>query len=112
MEEETRAIPPEYYAAIGRIAAGWAYFEVLINHAIWELANVEQHYGACITAQILAPVARFKALVSLLKLRGASETSLKAINSLSGTANDLAEKRNRVVHDLSGMSRETGAFNQ
>lgn len=105
-------IPAKYFAAIGRIASGWAYFEMLINHAIWELANVEQHFGACVTAQIIAPVPRFKALVSLLRLRGADEASLKRLNSLSGSADELAQLRNRIVHDFSGMHRRTKKFSQ
>ena len=111
MNESTK-VPQEYYAAIGRIADGWAYFEVLINHAIWELANVEQHAGACITAHIGAPIARFKALVSLLKYRGCNDAHIKSLNSLSGTADELGQKRNRIIHDVSAVSAKTGEFTQ
>lgn len=106
------SVPYEYYTAIGRIASGWAHFELVVNHALWELANVQQHAGACITAQIIAPIPRFKALVALLSLRGASDAAIKRINSLSGTANDLAEKRNRIVHDSSAVHKASGQFSQ
>lgn len=109
---ERVTVPDEYYTAIGRIASGWAHFELVVNHALWELANVHQHAGACITAQIISPTPRFKALVALLSFRGANEAAIKKINSLSGTANDLAEKRNRIVHDSSAVHKASGQFSQ
>lgn len=109
---EQVTVPDEYYTAIGRIAAGWAHYELIINHAIWEVANVEQHAGACITAQIIAPVARFKALLALLSLRGASVAAVNRINSLSGTAQDLADRRNRILHDSSAVHKTTREFSQ
>ena len=105
-------VPNKYYTAIGRIASGWAHFELVVNHAIWELANVEQHVGACVTAQIIAPVPRFKALVSLIQLRGGSKAAIDALNGISGTANDIAEKRNRFVHDASLVETTTMEFTQ
>src|SRR5262245_27991473 len=48
-EAPSYAVPDQYYLGIGRVAACWAYFELIVNHAIWELANVEQYVGACIT---------------------------------------------------------------
>jgi hypothetical protein len=107
-----KRVPAKYYTAIGRVASAWAMFELHINFTIWELANVQQQHGACITAQILAPVPRFKALVALFQLRGASETAIGKINGLAGTANDLANKRNRLVHDASFIVPATGVFQQ
>lgn len=105
-------VPNQYYAAIGRVAAGWAFFEAIVNHAIWELANVEQHVGACITAQIISPIARFRALVALLKLRGADQSTIATINSLSSKANRVSRQRNRLVHDPSTVNARTGVFDQ
>jgi hypothetical protein len=78
---------------------GWSAFETRLNHTIWRLAGVEQFAGACLTAQIVAPVGRFKALVALAKFRGASDERCKALNSLSGAADGVARQRNRLVHD-------------
>ena len=49
------SLPPEYYAAIGRVAAAWSHFETMMNLTIWELANVQQHLGACFTSQMIGP---------------------------------------------------------
>lgn len=105
-------VSSKYYTSIGRIASGWAHFEVMVNHAIWELANVEQHAGACITAQIISPNARFKALVSLIQLRGGTKEAVGRLNTLSGKADGVARERNRIVHDLSAVHQETGEFKQ
>ncbi|SOE17478.1 hypothetical protein SAMN05877838_2378 [Hoeflea halophila] len=103
-DEQANSYPPDselnlYYLLVGRVAMGWAAFETRINHTIWRLAGVEQYAGACLTAQITAPVPRFKALVALAKFRGASEERCKALNSLSAAADGVARQRNRLVHD-------------
>ena len=107
-----KSVQSKYYTAIGKIASGWAHYELVINHAIWELAGVEQSAGACITAQIMSPTNRLRALVSLVRFRGASKAAIDKINGLSGTMNDIAEKRNRYVHDASMVNVETGEFKQ
>jgi hypothetical protein len=78
---------------------GWATFETRLNHSIWRLAGVEQYAGACLTAQIVAPIQRFKALVALAKFRGATDKRCRSINSLSARADAVARQRNRIVHD-------------
>jgi hypothetical protein len=103
---------PDYYTAIGRIASAWAHFEFIINHAIWELANVEQHAGACITAHIAAPGPRFRSLIALFQLRGISADNISALNSLSGSAEKVGRQRNRIVHDASLFRKSTGEFSQ
>lgn len=104
-----------YHADVGRISMAWAQLETIINHSIWHLANVEQYAGACITAQIISPAQRIRALVSLVALRGGGEDQTKPLNKLSGEIDGLARQRNRVVHDPvyqdpdapSGISRFT-----
>jgi hypothetical protein len=104
MADEQVTYPPEsqmnpYYTGVGRVAMAWAMLETFVNHTIWELANVEQHAGACITAHIGSPAARFRALISLVRLRGGSEEHVKELNSLSTKIDKLARQRNRAVHD-------------
>jgi hypothetical protein len=77
----------------------WSQFEFFVSETIWELANVDRRAGACITAQIFGPNPRFKALVALMHFRGASQDLLDQMNSLSGKAQGLGERRNRIVHD-------------
>ena len=56
--------------------------------------------GACITAQIAQPVARYKALIALVHLRGGDPELLTALNKFSRKAEALGRQRNRFVHDV------------
>jgi hypothetical protein len=107
-----QVIKAEYYTAIGRVAAAWAHLELIINHSIWELANVEQRIGACITAQIISPGARFRTLVALVAERGGSQEAIKSLNSFSSEVDARARERNRIVHDPSFVTGDTGVFHQ
>lgn len=89
----------DYFTSIGRIATAWAYFELHVNLSIWELANVSQQAGACITSHIGNPNARFRALIALVQLRGGTDSHYKVLNNLSGKADALSRQRNRLVHD-------------
>jgi hypothetical protein len=91
--------PQSLTSRIGLVAAGWARFEYLANKLIWRLANVDIAVGACITAQILSPSNRLKALVALVHLRGGSEELLKDLRAFAKRAEGIARQRNRMVHD-------------
>ena len=96
----------DHYKSIGSVAAIWAVFELRINYAIWELSNLDKQVGACITAQILSPVARMRALISLIHFRGGNEDLLKVLNKFSAKVDGLARRRNRVVHDPWSVNEE------
>ena len=81
----------EYVLAIGRVAMIWSQFEFFLSETIWELANVDRNVGACITAQMIGPNPRFKALVALMHFRGANQDLIGEMNSLSGKAQSLGE---------------------
>jgi len=55
-EVRYRSLRPDdpHYTAVGRVASAWAAFEFSVELAIWELADVGQSRGACMTAQIFA----------------------------------------------------------
>src|SRR5687767_1082599 len=103
MSDQSGAAPVSnmtpYHTAVGRIAVGWAFLETHVNCFIWELADVEQYVGACITAQIISPSNRFRALIALVRVRGGSERSITKLNKLSASVDKLARLRNRYVHD-------------
>jgi hypothetical protein len=99
MDDDFDARMQPYVSRIGRVAAGWARLEYLTNEIIWHLANVEYEFGACITAQIMSPSNRVRALISLVRLRGGKEPLLAELNKFSVAADGLARRRNRVVHD-------------
>lgn len=88
-----------YYAAVGKIATNWAFLETYVNRFIWELMDVEQFVGACLTSQIIAPSNRFRALIALVRYRGGKDFHISKLKKLSERVNKLARQRNRFVHD-------------
>jgi hypothetical protein len=88
-----------FYLAVGKLALGWSTFEVVVNDAIWELANVERLAGTCMTSQLIGPGPRFRCLVSLLNLREVKPELINAFNSLASEAESLGRQRNRCLHD-------------
>ena len=68
-----------YYRCVGHVISAWGFFELHVNRTIWELANVEQYIGACITSQFVAPTPRFLALAALLEQRGGSAQAIKEL---------------------------------
>jgi hypothetical protein len=83
---ELPAVSARLMFSIGCVAATWAQFEFYLNESTWELANVDRQAGACITAQMIGPNPRLKALTSLLKWRGASSMVIDKANSFAGRA--------------------------
>ena len=71
-EDETHFYPLKdddpHYAAIGRVASAWAYFEFHVNQMIWFFSAEDDERGACVTSQIYSINAWMKVLLSLLNL--------------------------------------------
>lgn len=102
MTEPNNRFNPEVHAVVarvGRVSAGWARFEYLLNEIIWHLANVEFDAGACITSQIVSPSNRMRAVISLARLRGGDDRLIADLNKFSVKADGIARERNRIVHD-------------
>jgi hypothetical protein len=89
----------DHMTALGRVAAIWADLEFTIVEMIWELANVEREIGACITGQFIGPGPRIRALVSLIKIRGANPQLIAEFNKAAKCLDRVVSKRNRSVHD-------------
>jgi hypothetical protein len=96
----------EHVKAIGRVAVIWAQFEFFVNETIWELADLERKIGACITAQMIGPAPRFKAMAALMHQRAVGKDLIDEMNVLSGRAQQQSDKRNRIVHDPWSISGE------
>ena len=92
-----------YLLRVGRIAGMFAQLEFLLNQALAELANTEIGAMACITAQVISPGQRVRALASLIHYRGGESAMLKKINSFGSKVENLARQRNRYVHDTSWL---------
>jgi hypothetical protein len=93
-----------YYVGVGRISAAIAHLDLRISLAIWELANVQQKAGACITAQFIAPYPRLLALASLVAYRSAPQDAIDELNRLIRDIRGVAGERNRVSHDPGFLS--------
>jgi hypothetical protein len=100
-------IDEEHAAAIGRVAAAWASFELAVNMHICILANFPVEEGMCVIAQIFSTPSRIRALLSLVHLSGGSKTLLKKLTNFEQRTHALAEKRNRIIHDPWMIGTET-----
>jgi hypothetical protein len=98
------------YAAIGNIAAEWAYLEYVLDQIIAELlSSTDNARLACLTSQMMGAGPRYRAIISLLKIEqeNINRVDIKPtphdlsgkIISLSNKTLALAEHRNRIVHD-------------
>jgi hypothetical protein len=88
-----------HYAAVGKLASNWAEFEHRIQWAIWNIAGLDNLTGACITAQIGNSGRLIDAMIALLRLKGATESSITSLNKFAARVGDKQRQRNRIVHD-------------
>ena len=95
----TQAATEAHYAAIGRVATSWGYFEAQIDNWSHHFAGVEPDIGVCFTSQILGPRGKIDALMALIRLNDLSEKDEKVLKAFQGKIIGLAEQRNRTVHD-------------
>jgi hypothetical protein len=89
----------EHLASIGLVATNWAALETLVSSAIWQIGEIPDEIGACVTSQIYTLDGKIKALVSLLRVRGGLDRVVGDLNAFHSKAQGASEKRNRVVHD-------------
>lgn len=89
-----------HYAAIGRVAAEWAFFERIIDAWSLDYAAVTEQIGVCFTAQIMGSRAKLDAFISLAGLFGASKSRLAGLRRFAQNIVGLAEQRNRAIHDM------------
>ena len=67
--DETGDILDAHYKAVGKCISGWSMLEFDIDAFIWELADVIQPLGACITSQLISIGARIRVLRALVETR-------------------------------------------
>ena len=105
-------LPAEHpaYALIGRVAAEWAQLEHALDIIIWEMAGTPFYVGSCITGQMVGHWPRFRAIIALGTIRKLSKPLLKVVNKTGETASELAQLRNRIVHDAWYTEEEPGAL--
>jgi hypothetical protein len=96
----TPLIPEDHpiYTKIGRVASSWSHLESQLD-SIRAFAGLHPRTGACITAQMLGATNRFKTIITLLRERGGSPTLIGQTQKIMNTSYDVAEERNRIIHD-------------
>jgi len=98
----------EHFHEIGNITCSWALLNHYIDKAIWDLAEVEQWAGACMTSQIPNTAGRLRTLLSLVEARQGSDGLRKALNQFMGDTVTLQNRRNRIAHNPWSVHTETG----
>jgi hypothetical protein len=88
-----------HFAAIGRVAEEWAWFEMWVDTKTLELAGIPFERGVCLTAQISGSARKLNAYIATARYLGAQETAIKQLNKFAKETTGLAERRNRIVHD-------------
>jgi hypothetical protein len=101
-----------HYAAIGGVAATWAYFEAIIDTWLVAFADVDAAVGVCFTAQMIGPRPRIDALIALVRYLGIAQRWNKRLEQFAKDAQGLAELRNRAVHDVWDMTEPTRPIRQ
>jgi hypothetical protein len=100
-----------YMLAVGKIATVWAW-NLPSTKPSGSCVNVEAAVGACVTAQLIGPDPRMRALLALLDLRRhpaqieAEEKLLSKFRKLSERIDGFGRQRNSYVHQYAIISEE------
>jgi hypothetical protein len=110
----TAHLPEDHpiYAVIGRITSEWSHLEHLLDLIIWDLSDANKVQLACITAQMIGAFGRTRAIQTLLALRESHPKTaelIKKVSKFGYATSELAEKRNRAIHDPWYLSVGTGS---
>lgn len=107
-EPDLESIPARHGIAIAVAVMAWSDFEFEIDYAIWELMDSPQALSACLTAQLVSPIPKLNALLSLVRLYQFGEELENRLSQFSGSIGGLVERRNRIVHDKRIWDPSTG----
>jgi hypothetical protein len=89
-----------HYAAIGRVASQWSYFEAVIDTWLLAFANINTEIGVCFTSQMMGSRSRMDAFVALVRHLGAKKKWNARLEDFAKNVVRLSERRNRAVHDV------------
>ena len=95
------SLPPDHpcHALIGRVASAWTQFEYMLDLVVWDMGNLNRETGVCITGQMMGATGRFKAIEALGRKVGLGTETLEKFRKLRNQHYEIAEQRNRIVHD-------------
>lgn len=88
----------DHFAAIGRVAVGWSFFEFFLDHFAAELLKLEDHAAICLQAQVIGPARKMDAYIAAARW-ATDKKFLKDLEEFARDTTRLAEQRNRVIHD-------------
>lgn len=88
-----------YYHLVGRVASEFALLEGMLDEIIWGLAGVPFEAGACITAQMIGPGPRFRAIATLCQYRDLPKPVWEKVIDRMNKVTPHANERNRYIHD-------------
>lgn len=98
----------DHYATVGAFVGNWAALDAMITTAIWQIGEIEDEIGACLTSQIYTLDGKFKALVAVLNVRGGLGGVVTSVNKFHEELRPLSNYRNRLIHDPLFFKQDTG----
>lgn len=87
------------YSLVGRVCSEWAHLEHILDETIWDLAEINPERGACITAQLMGHRPRCLTIIALTTHLTLGKNTIGKIEAFMNKLSNLAEDRNRIVHD-------------
>jgi hypothetical protein len=93
-------IENKHYAAIGRAAVSWAFFESIVDGWSLNIAGIHMRPGLCFTAQIYGIGRKLETFISLARLRQLPSTLVVKLEDFYRGAKGAGGKRDRIVHDM------------
>jgi hypothetical protein len=83
---------------VGEISMRWSFLEQLLDSCIATLADTGAEITACITAQMMGHSPRCLTIKAIAHWRGLPDIE-KAVEKLNNKLFEVAELRNRAIHD-------------
>lgn len=100
---EAAELAQNHYAALGKVAAAWAYFEAVVDTWLSKFANVDSEIAICFTGQMIGPGPRTNAFIALVRHLGAKGKWGDVLDRFGKDASILGMRRNRALHDVWNM---------
>jgi hypothetical protein len=100
------------YALIGRVASEWAHMEHRLDEIIWSLSGMPWPIAASMTGQMVGHFGRYNAIIALLSHYDLGKEIIDLAKKQQGKVSDLAEYRNRIVHDAWYVELDTNEAHQ
>ena len=93
------SLPADHYCALGMVTANWGALEALVSSSIWQIGEIPDQIGICLTSQIYTLDGKLKALITLLAVRGQLERTVAKLNKFHENLRGTSNARNRATHD-------------